>query len=127
MIDSYDPLKAPDPKEWLKLEEEEQINLVYEYHKNIEQDIPNIYIHSVIHTVVENQIAMGDELPVKDAIKRLMDEELDRHQAIHAVASVLIKYLWDLKANSGDGTQYSQEYFDELRELTVQKWFDEFG
>ncbi|MGY4511289.1 hypothetical protein [Bradyrhizobium sp. USDA 3650] len=46
-------------------------------------------MHAVIHAVVESQIA-DRELPVRAAAQRLMSEGLDRHEAIHAIRSVLV-------------------------------------
>ncbi len=40
------------------------------------------------HVVVENQIALGDEIPVARNLHQLMAQGLDRHDAIHAIASV---------------------------------------
>lgn len=50
----------------------------------------------LIHVVVENQIALGDEIPVRRAVQRLMSEGLDRHDSIHAVGSVLIGHIGEL-------------------------------
>jgi hypothetical protein len=40
--------------------------------------MPNTVLHSAIHNVVENQVAMGDELNVANNLQRLMSEGLDR-------------------------------------------------
>ncbi len=47
-----------------------------------------------MHVVVENQIAMGDEIPVRDTLVRLMSEGLDRHDAVHAIATVLTNLIY---------------------------------
>jgi hypothetical protein len=65
MIDSYDPQKAPNPKQWLKLEEKDRINLIYGYHVKQNKGIPDIHMHSLMHNIVENQVAMGNKIPVK--------------------------------------------------------------
>lgn len=55
-----------------------------------------------------------------------MDEGLDRHDAIHAVGSVLAKYIWKVgKKKAADN--FSEEYFEEVRWFTAQQWLDEFG
>jgi len=64
---------------------------------------------------------------VKSTIERLMDEGLDRHDAVHAVGSVLIKYLWEVGTGQNKSDNFSDEYFEEVSRLTAQKWFDEFG
>jgi hypothetical protein len=51
--------------------------------------------HAVFHVIVENQIAENLESALR-AIVRLRVEGLDRHDAIHAVASVLFEHVQDL-------------------------------
>ena len=46
--------------------------------------LPNEKLHAVLHVVIENQIALGDEIP-----------GLDRHEAIHCIASVLAEFIHD--------------------------------
>ena len=126
MMKRYDPQKAPDPEAWLSLDEATRINLIMDYHSDAGKDIPGDHLHAVVHTVIENQIAPGDDYPVKSTIERLMDEGLDRHDAIHAVGSVLIKHLW--KVGKKEVTEgFSDDYFEEVRQLTAQQWLEEFG
>lgn len=127
MIERYDPLHSPNPDEWLALEETTRIILVLEYHTKSGEEMKSDHVHAVIHTVVENQVALGDKYPVKNAIERLMDEGLDRHDAIHAVGSVLAKYLWEVGTGRNKSENFSDEYFEEVSRLTAQKWRDEFG
>lgn len=130
MIISYDPLKAPDPNEWLSLDEMERILLVSEYHQTEdpeEFEEGSLQMHSAIHAVVENQIAMGDEYPVKQTMKRLMDEGLDRHDAIHAIGSVLAKYLWEAGRGEASSGDFSNNYFEELKTFNASDWLDEFS
>lgn len=47
-------------------------------------------VHYRIQATVETQVAMGDETPVAKAIDRLMNQRLNRHQALNALASILI-------------------------------------
>lgn len=127
MTTTYNPLKAPDPEEWIALDESERIELVLAYHTQAEIDMPDAYLHSVIHAVVEYQIAEGEKYPVKETLERLMQEGLDRHDAIHAIGSVLIKYLWDVGTGINTSGDFTNDYFKEVSQLTAQKWFDEFG
>ena len=39
--------------------------------------------------IVENQVALGDAFAARAVLLRLMAEGLDRHEAIHAIGSVL--------------------------------------
>ena len=92
----YDPLKAPDPEEWLDLDEQERIDLAQDYHRRARVKLPNAKLHATMHAIVENQIALGDETPARRVMQRLMNEGLDRHQAIHAVGSVLFEHIYDV-------------------------------
>jgi hypothetical protein len=76
MITKYNPKHAPDPEDWIALDESERIELVLEYHTRAEIDMPNINVHSTIHAVVEYQIAKGKKYPVKETLGRLMQEGL---------------------------------------------------
>src|ERR1700676_270077 len=80
----YDPLEAPEPEQWLALDEGERIHLAQSYHRRARVRLPNEKVHAVLHVVVENQIALGDEMPVQRTVQRLIAEGLDRHEAIHA-------------------------------------------
>jgi hypothetical protein len=75
----YDPLKAPDAEEWLSLDESERIRLVVEYHRRARIRLPNIKAHAAFHVIAESQIALGDQIPVRRTLVRLMEEGLDRH------------------------------------------------
>lgn len=130
MILSYDPFEAPDPDEWLEIDEGERVVLVSIYHEDEEGDEfeeDSLQVHSVVHVVVENQIALGDEYPVKQTLARLMGEGLNRHEAIHAIGAVLTKYMW--RAGKGEITseEFTTNYFEELKTFSVEKWHDEFS
>lgn len=127
MINTYDPFKAPDPKEWIALDEKERVDLVLDYHFRAEEEIPNAYFHSTIHAVIEYQIALGNEYPVRETLHRLMREGLNRHEAIHAIGSVLIKYIWEVGTGENASEDFTDDYFEEVHQFTAQKWFDEFG
>lgn len=127
MITNYDPLKGPDPEEWKSLEEDERIERVLSYHLEEGMEMPNAHMHSAIHAVVEYQVALGDEYPVQEALQRLMKEGLDRHDSIHAIGAVLSKYLWQVGTGRNKSKDFTTDYFEEVRQLTVQKWIDEYG
>ena len=52
---------------------------------------------------------------------RLINEGLDRHDAIHAIASVLSKTMFDAM-NSKSDDDISARYFRAVAELTAAKW-----
>jgi hypothetical protein len=129
MIENYNPQEAPDPKEWLEMEEVEQQMAVMESHPSFEDDLSKdqFHIHCMMHAVVETQIAMGDEIPVQAALQRLMRQGLDRHSAVHAIASVLTKHLWEVGTGRNTSGDINEAYMKEVKQLTPQKWIDEFG
>jgi hypothetical protein len=126
-ITAYDPLAAPDPERWLALDEEERLRLVKDYHRGV--DMPSPDAHAAIHDTVENQVAMGDELPVRRKLEELMDEGLDRHEAIHAIGSVLMTHISDLirGAAKSSAPDVNDAYFAQLEALTAESWRREFG
>jgi hypothetical protein len=120
----YDPLKPPKPEEWQSLDEQERLDLVEGFHRRARIHVPNAKVHAVIHVIVENQFALGDELPVKRTVQRLMSEGLDRHDAIHAVGSVLIGHISDLLAapEAEVGAAPNPLYYAALDQLTAKDW-----
>lgn len=85
----YDPAHEPDREQWSTLDEAERIAHVTEYHRRARIKLPNLRAHAAMHVAVENQALMGDETPVAATLVGMMNEGLDRHDAVHAVASVL--------------------------------------
>ena len=78
-------------------------------------------MHAVIHSIVENQIAENLESVVR-AMARLTAEGLDRHDAVHAIGSVLAVHLHDL-LNLEVGAANSQAIYNAAVErLTVKVW-----
>ena len=129
-LQEYDPFTEPDPEQWLALEEEERIDLVVDYHRRARIRFPRAELHAIIHVIVENQIA-DPELPVRRTAERLMSEGLDRHEAVHAIGSVLAGYVNDLVRDiKSGGDQVETEpggdphagYFAELEALTAEEW-----
>lgn len=120
----YDPLQAPDPKEWSAMDEQERMRLVEQYHRRAGIRLPNQRVHAVIHAVIETQIAVGDELPVRRTLERLMSEGLDRHDAIHAVGWVLTLHMSDLvsRADVVSKTDPNDAYYAALERLTAEEW-----
>jgi hypothetical protein len=75
----------------------------------------------VAHVVVENQIALGEPPAVREALARLMGEGLDRHDALHAVGSVVMGIVFDVVHEKGKGAgDINAKY--ELSTLTAESW-----
>src|SRR6266478_8172331 len=116
----YDPHHAPDPEAWLALDEGERTELVLQYHRRARVRLPNARLHATIHVVVENQVALGDEIPVRRTLERLRTEGLDRHDAVHAVGSVLAKRIYDLLKEGLPAGDPNEPYWAELESLTAR-------
>ena len=119
----YDPAVDPDPVEWLELDEGERIALVEDYHENAGIIVPNQLLHATFHVTVETQVAMGDELPVRRTLRRLIREGLDRHDAIHAIGSVLAQHVFDIVKTKGkESGDPNPRYFAAVEALTAAAW-----
>ena len=121
-VKRYDPQHAPDPEAWLALDEAERTELVLQYHRRARVKLPNARLHATIHVVVENQVALGDEIPVRRTLERLRAEGLDRHDAVHAAGSVLAKRIYDLLKEGVPGGDPNEPYWAELESLTAEGW-----
>ena len=115
----YDPHDNLNPESWLAPDESERIDCVIQYHRRQRISLPDNTVHARIHVVVENQVALGDKYPVKSVRSRLMAEGLDRHEAVHAVGSVLTGQVFDAVKQKGSGTDLNAQYLDELNRLTA--------
>ena len=124
MIESYDPLENPNPDEWLALDEVERILLVEEFHEHAKINLPSVRAHASFHAVIENQLASGDPPQVLDTLERLLGEGLDRHEAIHAISTVLSRVMYNTAKNPSQKLDPTKAYIKGLKELTVEKWLD---
>ncbi len=125
-MERYDPEVAPDSKEWLALDDGERAHLIEQYHRDARIELPKRArsIHAMIHTVVENQLALDDQPVVCGTLERLMGDGLARHQAVHAIGSVLIEYVHDLLHAKMPSTDGHAPYYAALQKLTADKWRD---
>ncbi len=124
----YDPLVPPDPKEWLSTEERARIDAVLQYHQQAKIQLDSESLHAAMHVTVENQVALGAETLVAAALDRLMREGLDRHEAIHAIASVLAEHIWEVLQGQADPNQDSNvSYAADVQSLTAKKWRRKYG
>ena len=121
-MDSYDPDTSPPSTDWLQSDEGERIELVSSYHRRKKIHLPNAQLHAVIHVVVENQLALGEEVVI-ETLARLQREGLGRHDALHAIGSVLAADLYELMQESSEATADAQRrYLGRLQELTANNW-----
>jgi hypothetical protein len=121
-MDSYDPDTSHPSDDWLHMDEGERIELVSSYHRQKKIRLPNAQLHAVIHVVVENQLALGEE-EVRQTLARLQNEGLTRHDALHAIGSVLAADLYQLMQESPEATaDVYRRYLERLQRLTAKSW-----
>ena len=122
-MNSYDADRKPNHNAWLGLDEDTKIDLVVAYHRRRHPRTPQIRLHATFHTIVENQLAANEPVVV-ETLERLRNEGLSRHDAVHAIGSVLAARLYDaLKREQPDaGQDLNEAYAIELRKLTAESW-----
>jgi hypothetical protein len=84
-------------------------------------------VHGLIHVIVENQIALGDKYPAKSVLSRLIAEGLDRHDAVHAIGSMLTGQFFDAVKQESSGTDLNAQYLDKLNQLTAADWIKKWS
>ncbi len=122
----YDPHREQDPKLWLTGDTETRAREVDEYHRREGIRLPSPKLHAMFHVVAENQVAMGDEYIAREVLERLMAEGLDRHQAIHAIMSVVAGHV-HTTLKSSDGKDPAAVYREKLSCLTAEAWLKQEG
>jgi len=122
----YDPEIAPDPAQWLALDEQERILLAEAHHRDARVKLPAIEAHAMLHAILENQIAEGVE-PVVRAVPRLMAEGLSRHDALHAIGSVLAEFIFNIMQEQDVGGDAQAHYNAAVERLTAKEWRRQFG
>lgn len=121
-MENYDPAQAPDAEEWLGLDEASRIRLALEHHRHARVRLPNATLHATIHAIVETQVALGDDTPVRRTLDRLQAEGLERHEAIHAIGITFVEQMNDLMGDRGSTGDPSERYYVALRNLTAESW-----
>lgn len=123
----YDPNNQPDAQTWLDLPEAERIMAVEKYHKAARIKLPSSRGHAAFHVMVENQLAEGYEPSVR-AITRLTKEGLTRHDAVHAISSVVSEHLFKaMKATQAEPPEVTQALISAtIERLTAKDWLQQF-
>ena len=125
MLTKYDTDRAPDPERWLAQNEMELMEIVQGYHRREQIPLPNERVHASYHVMVENQVALGDRTPVRDAVVRLMGEGMSRHDALHAVGAVLAKHTHQATATNVPVSR--EAYYADVRALTKDVWLRDYS
>jgi len=121
-MDTYNPNKAVDPENWLALDETTRIELVHDFHIGLDHELTDdaLSLHSSIHVIVENQLAMGVDL-IPETIAKLMRQGLNRHEAIHAIGAIISGDIFDVM--NGDAEEFSpKKYRRKLEKITAKRW-----
>lgn len=121
-MNAYDPAKSPSPEDWLELDEMERVALVEAYHQSRGIAVPSLKAHALMHAIVENQLAESDEAVVR-ALARLVKQGLTRHDAIHAIAAVVSKYVFDSLNAKGDAATTQARYHAQVERLDAAQWW----
>jgi len=120
---TYDPNNPPNPATWLSLSEETRIEMVRAFHYREGHTHPPV--HWTIHVIVENQAADPD-LPTAAILARLQREGLTRHDAIHAVGTVLTESLYERVTDTTlHGEAANRRYYNALEGLTAESWLSQ--
>jgi hypothetical protein len=84
--------------------------------------LPNHRLHAAIHVIVENQIALGEEVVV-EALDRLRRQGLSRHDAIHAIGMVLNEHIFNVLKSGGEPTpELHAPYSERLKHFSADDW-----
>ena len=117
----YDPHQHIASEAWQALDESERIESVRHYHRRNRIRLPNERLHAIIHVIVENQVALGGTFLAHAVLFRLMEEGLDRHEAVHAIGSVLSEHLFAAVREEA-GADLNAQYVEKLNRLTAESW-----
>jgi hypothetical protein len=117
----YDPHQHIAPEAWQALDESERIESVRKYHRRNRIRLANERLHAITHVIVENQVALGDTFPARAVLLRLREEGLDRHEAVHAIGSVLVEQIFAAVRKEG-GADLNAQYVEKLSRLTAKSW-----
>ena len=120
-MEQYDPDRGPETDEWLDLDETERMILVEDCHRRHRIRMPSIEGHAVIPTIVENQLALKEPVVVA-TLARLRSEGLGRHDAVHAIGSVLANHIQALLAGDQKEEETNARYYEALGKLSAGEW-----
>lgn len=120
-MEKYNPHQAPDPEEWLAMDETERLDLVVAFHRNTGFEMESLTAHSNIHVVVENQLA--EKIPeVLAAYRKLRQKKVDRHSAIHAIGAVVSELIFNAGKGIDMGSDPNAYYHRLLKKIKPSDW-----
>jgi hypothetical protein len=86
--------------------------------EEIEHDGVNPVLHITIHTVIENQIAIGDPPMVEKTVNTLVQKGMSRHEAVHRAGVVLLSEILEVLQNQRPFN--TRRYTRNLRKLAKE-------
>ena len=122
-MENYDPNHAIDSQDWLALNEQERQQLVEDYHNTLNLSLERgaLKMHCMLHVVVENQLAESEYPILRQTLAKLIRQGLNRHEAIHAISSILSNGLFE--AMQGSDSEFSiKKYRGKLEKITAKRW-----
>jgi hypothetical protein len=87
-------------------------------YEEIEIDGVNPILHIMAHQTVQNQLAQDYPKEVRPTIEKLMQQGYPRHEAIHAVGSLVMDEIWHVMKQKRPFDE--ARYQHGLRELTKE-------
>lgn len=111
----YDPDEQLATDAWNRLNDDEKRAAVEEYHRRRRIRMPNARVHAMFHVIVENQVAMREG-----------SEGLSRHDAVHAIGSVVAGQIFHRLKDPGGNQDLTPEYTEKLKRLTAESWRQQF-
>ena len=108
VMNIHDPDLSVNAEEWLEMDEAVRLDLIVKHHQKSSESEPEggWELHSTLHCVVENQIALATE-NVRETLAKLIRQGLSRHDAIHAIGTVVSEDLFEMSKDKKvwDSTQ----------------------
>lgn len=121
----YDANTGPDAKAWLSLLEQERLDCVTRYHElalKPGKRPPSMPRHVGMHVLVENQLAEDSPPQARQALARLMRDDLSRHDALHAIGWLLTETIKQALAEQRPVDE--RAYALALEQLSRKSWLE---
>lgn len=92
-------------------------------HPNLDREA--LKAHLIIHEMVEGQLAAKDPPEVAEVLHHLLAGGLNRHEAIHAIGTVVAHEAYQIMKDGGQLDR--KRYLKALKELTVESYRKSVG
>ncbi len=119
---SYDAERGPRGASWREAGEAARLAAVEAHHRTLgaaHPPTPKPRLHAAIHLVVETQLASGEPPEVRLTLARLVSEGLSRHEALHAIGSIVASVVHGALT----GASFEPASFaNDLGALSAERW-----